>query len=118
MGSAVPACYIYYLQLLHSSMSTMFCKISHDVEGESVLLRSSILSCPVMANEVSVKEKIEGRSWSWESMDMIGTMSEYLAEVINMITHPQDTCAWERSWTKESAIVFGVHENFLFSQLQ
>ena len=87
------------------------------MEGESVLLRSSILSCPVTANEVSVKEKMEGRSWSWESMVAIGTMSEYLAEVINMITCLRDACAQGRSWTKESAIVFGVHENFLFSQI-
>ena len=88
------------------------------VEGESVLMRSSILSHPAMANEVSVKEKIEGRSWSWESMDAIGTMSEYLAEVINMITHPRDACAQGRSWTKESTITFRVCVNFLFSQLQ
>ena len=58
------------------------------MEEASVLLRSSILSCPATANEVSVKEKMEGRSRSWESMDVIGTMLEYLVEVINMITHP------------------------------
>ena len=88
------------------------------MEGGNVLLRSGVLSCPVMANKVSVKEKIEGRNWSWESTDVLGTMSEYLAEVINMTMHPRDACAWGKSWTKESAIAFRVCENFLFSQLQ
>ena len=32
------------------------------VVGESVFLRSGILSCPVTANEVSVKEKIVERN--------------------------------------------------------
>ena len=62
--------------------------MSATVEGDNVLLKSGILSHPVTANEVSIKEKIEGRNWSWESTDVLGTMSEYLAEIINMTMRP------------------------------
>ena len=62
------------------------------MEGASVQLRSSVLSCPVTSNKVSVsiKEKKDGRRRSWESTDEIGTMLEYLVEAINMRMCPQD----------------------------
>ena len=50
-----------WLQLVRScTLSTV--QLVPCVEGESVLLRSGVLSRPVTANEVSVKEKIEERN--------------------------------------------------------